>query len=123
MDLQEVWVVLQEKICRRCIDGDGTGACRLPAGEECALRAYLPNIVTAIGRTPNGSLDMYVKALRDDVCSMCLHGETQGTCTKRKDLECALDRYYPLVIEIVETVSDMMRTNASSTGFVEGRRS
>ena len=40
--------------------------------------------------------------------------EVQGELVRRNNLECALDRYYPLVVEIVETVrAEMERAEAA----------
>ena len=105
MDLQQCWEMLEQKICPRCIDGDGRGACRLPAGTMCALKSYLPEIVASVATVKSDSIGSYIRALRNDVCTLCNHQAEDETCTKRTDLECALDRYYPLVVEIIETVS------------------
>jgi hypothetical protein len=109
MDLQQYWQVIQEKICHRCIDGDGEGNCRLPIGEECALKSFLPQIVMTIANVKSGSIDTYVNVLRRNVCILCDHQSPGMICKKRNDLECALDRYYPLVVEIVETVRATMQ--------------
>ena len=98
------WELLQARICHRCLDGDGKGNCRLPAGEECALKVFLPEIVGTITRMKSGSYHAYVNALRNQVCAHCDGQREDGTCSKRETLECALDRYYPLVIEVIESV-------------------
>lgn len=96
------WEDVQQKICRKCIDGDGRGNCRLPVDESCALQANFDLIVQTVARTDATDFDDYVQALRSTVCSSCMHQDSNGSCWKRNRLDCALDRYYPLVVGIVE---------------------
>jgi hypothetical protein len=96
------WSDIQQTICRKCIDGDGHGACRLPVDESCPLKQNFSLIVTAIGASEARDYDAYVGTLRSFVCQRCGYQEETGTCDKRNKLECALDRYYPLVIDIIE---------------------
>ena len=116
MELEQYWKVIQEKICPRCLDGDGAGNCRLPVGEECALKSFLPQIVMTVANTKSASMDAYVAALRRHICILCDHQQADMSCRKRTDLECALDRYFPLVVEIVETVrAEMERAELGNT--------
>lgn len=108
MELQPYWQAIQERICPRCLDGDGEGTCRLPVGEECALKSFLPQMVETVANARSTSIDTYVAALRKHVCVLCDHQQADMICKKRNDLECALDRYFPLVVEIVETVRAKM---------------
>ena len=113
MELQQYWDVIQSKICPRCVDGDGEGNCRLPVDEECALKSFLPQIVMTVANVKSDSIDAYVAALRRHVCILCEHQQANMACKKRNDLECALDRYYPLVVEIIETIrAEMKRTES-----------
>jgi hypothetical protein len=112
MDMQRYWEVVQEKICPRCLDGDGQGNCRLPAGEDCALKSFLPQIVMTVANTHADSIDAYVNALRRNICILCDHQRADMSCAKRNDLECSLDRYFPLVVQIIETVREEMQKGA-----------
>lgn len=122
MDLQQYWQAIQRNICPRCLDGDGRGACRLPVDEECALELLLPEVVATVTSVRAASLEAYVASLRNNVCSLCEHLAPDSSCRKRHDLECALDRYYPLVVEIIETVQSTLRNANSVTGFNKGIR-
>lgn len=104
MQIDQYWNMLQTRICRRCVDGDGTGACRLPAGEECALYRNLPQIIATVLSVESESIDGYIARLRQNICSACDAQDANLVCHKRDQLECALDRYYPLVVEIIESV-------------------
>jgi hypothetical protein len=114
MELQQYWQVIQQRICPRCLDGDGKGNCRLPEGEECTLKSFFPQIVMTIANVKSASIDTYVNALRRHVCILCDHQAADMSCRKRSDLECALDRYYPLVVEIIEAVRAEMERAESS---------
>ena len=114
METHEYWRVIQQKICPRCLDGDGTGDRRLPVGEECALKSFLPQIITTVAKTESDSIDAYIAALRRHICIFCDHQQIDLSCSKRDHLECALDRYFPLVVEIVETVKAEMKRERSA---------
>ena len=109
MELQQYWQAIQQKLCPRCLDGDGQGNCRLPIGEECALKSFLPQVVLTTLNIKSDSMDTYINVLRRNVCILCDHQLPDISCKKRHDLECSLDRYYPLVIEIIETVRATMQ--------------
>ncbi|HAL57467.1 MAG TPA: hypothetical protein DCP63_13605 [Bacteroidetes bacterium] len=109
--LNSYWELVQARICPKCYSGDKRGNCMISAGSECSLRAFLPEIVTTINNIHSHSYQAYVEALRNNVCINCDVRRPDGTCWKREALECALDRYYPLVIETVERVKADVRND------------
>lgn len=114
MELDQYWQEMQNRICTKCVDGDGKGNCRLPAGDDCALKSFLPQLVMTIANVKSDSIDTYIGSLRRNVCILCEHQAADMTCRKRHDLECALDRYYPFVVEIVETVRARMQEKGAA---------
>lgn len=98
----EYWQALQAKVCTRCLDGGGDGSCRIAGDGMCAMKAYLPNIVGAINTVYSHSVVPYEEQLRKSVCNSCIHQSPGGHCALRDEVECALDRYFPLVVEVVE---------------------
>lgn len=102
--MENYWSAVQDKICRKCIDGDGRGNCRLPAGQPCALQEFLPQIVDTVTTTRSDRFEDYVKALRKNVCAECAEQSADGVCLRRNVVECALDRYYGHVLDVVEHV-------------------
>ena len=114
MEPDKYWQALQEKICVKCVDGDGKGNCRLPAGDDCALKSFLPQLVMTIANVKSDSIETYVNSLRRNVCILCTHQAADMNCSKREDLECALDRYYPFIVEIVETVRAKMQNSEAA---------
>ncbi|HEY5615788.1 MAG TPA: hypothetical protein VIL52_07165 [Bacteroidota bacterium] len=113
--MERYWTEIQKKICPKCIDGDRKGNCLLPVGETCPLKVYLSEIVTTIANTKSDAYAAYMNSLRRNVCIMCESQHADGTCSKRSDLECALDRYFPLVIMIVEDVKQRMAAAQAAT--------
>lgn len=111
------WEPLRLRVCAKCIDGDGKGNCRLPKGDACALEAFLPELVTIVSTVKAYSYQKYVEALRATVCSQCDH-QTNGRCNKRETLECALDRYFPVVLDVIETV----KAEIEKDGTIEMRK-
>ena len=105
MEYQPYWQAIREKVCLKCVDGDGSGNCRLDPVVECAIQQYLPLIVQAVGRVASEEMEDYVRALRAITCAQCSHQSVNGYCMLRKDVDCALDRYFPLVVEAIEEVN------------------
>ncbi|MBI5216752.1 MAG: hypothetical protein HY960_13450 [Ignavibacteriae bacterium] len=104
MNLELYWQAVQQKICAKCIDGDGTGNCRLNDREECALKSHFPQIVQTVLSIKSDHVEPYVFALRNNVCATCIHQAPDGKCQVRSSVDCGLDRYYPLVVEAIEDV-------------------
>lgn len=112
MELYEEAV--REKVCARCIDGDNLGHCRLSGSQECAVKLYFPSIVRAVLAVQGDKMDPYVESLRNSVCSTCRHRSSDGTCQLSQQLDCGLDRYFPLVVEAIEGVKAHLKTLKSA---------
>ncbi len=110
--MDQRWDAVRHVVCRKCIDGDGRGNCLLPVDDSCALDKFFPTIAETILTVRSASYQSYVDALRTKICRSCDHQFADGVCRKRDTLECALDRYYPLVIDVVES----MRTSTVGSG-------
>ena len=102
--MDQQWDAIRQKVCRKCIDGDSKGGCRLPIDETCGLEEFFPEIVQTVRSVHSDSYQDYVNALRLNICAHCEHQFANGTCRKRDTLECALDRYLPVVIDVIESV-------------------
>ena len=100
----EYWLALQQRVCAKCIDGDGAGNCRLAQDEDCALKTHFPLILEVIQSTSSDKIDPYLERLRNSVCGICIHQSADNSCRLRDNVDCALDRYYPLIVEVIEEV-------------------
>jgi hypothetical protein len=98
--MNPVWESVRMTVCRKCIDGNAKGECRLPDGEICSLERFFPDVSSAIASADVHSMDAIARAMRASVCRQCPYG-TPEHCTKRDTLECALERHLPLVVERV----------------------
>ena len=98
------WKAIQQKVCRQCVDGDGDGECLLAVKEDCALRAFLPEVVTTVANVKRDSRETYLNVLRRNVCILCDWQKEDSSCEKRDRLACALDRDYPRIVEIIKEV-------------------
>lgn len=93
---------LREKICPNCVRRTSDGGCSLPADRPCSLFANLDEIVRIVRETRSRKIDPYVDTLRERVCGACHFQNDHGRCPCREDVDCALDTYYPLIVEEIE---------------------
>lgn len=101
------WDSIQHRVCPKCIDGNRKGDCLLLAGETCALKESFNEIVSAVSGVRSDRYEDYVVAIRSGICANCVHQDADGVCRKRNHLECALDRYLPLVIDVIDAARAM----------------
>ena len=100
----EYWEALQSKVCAKCLDGDGKGGCRIAPDQECAMKKYFPQVLETVNSMYSTSIAPYVTQLRSKVCAVCTHQSDEGKCTLRDEVDCALDRYFPLIVQAIEEV-------------------
>jgi hypothetical protein len=94
---------IQEKVCAHCIDVGDDGSCRIAAGTICPFNQHLGKIVNAVATIKSDRYEDYVQAIREQVCQFCANGNAT-TCTSRDEINCPLDRYYPLVVDAFEEI-------------------
>jgi hypothetical protein len=99
--IEYLWSEVELEVCRVCIDSVG-GVCSGIQSDRCALKKRFAGVVDAIASVTSVAYGPYVEALREKVCAECEHRFAEGRCSVRDNVECALDRYYPLVIDAVE---------------------
>lgn len=106
---QEYWEALQARICVKCVDGDTKGNCLIGRERGCALKVFLPHILDVVNSVYSPSIIPYADQLRSKICAMCIHENPSGGCTVRDEVECALDRYFPLIVEVIEELREEQR--------------
>ncbi len=94
---------IKEKVCVHCIDADQFGNCRIGGGKICPFDLYFDKVVTAVSRVKSDRYEDYAQSLRVNVCRTCTYGNA-AKCADRAEVECALDRYFPLVVDAIEEV-------------------
>lgn len=113
--LEQYWDAVQRTVCRKCVDSDAKGNCRLTGEEECGLRLHFPKIVDTVLSVEADTLDPYIEALRRNVCAYCRHQSPDGTCMFRGRADCGLDRYFPMIVEAVEEVRRARESSGKSS--------
>lgn len=111
---EEYWLVLRERICTKCLDGDGQGNCRISHDGACALHQYFPQILNVVNSVYSTSMIPYEEELRKRVCFHCKNQTSDGRCSLRENVECTLDRYFPLIVEVIEETQMRERLVAAS---------
>ena len=51
-------------------------------------------------------MEKYIKAIRDNVCSICVDSTEAGDCTLTKNEVCAVQYFLPKIVEVVHKVED-----------------
>jgi hypothetical protein len=105
METQHYWQEVKRRVCMKCIDGDGYGNCLIDPSIDCPLEVYFPKVIDTVFRVQSDRIDEYVEELRTAVCAECKYRTATGTCILRPNAECALDRYFPLIVQAVEEMN------------------
>lgn len=100
--LGEYCEAITAKLCVKCIDSDAKGHCRLDGEQECGVIIHFPKIVSTIFSVESDRLEPYIDALRQNVCTRCTYQSAEGKCALRDRVDCALDRYFPMIVNIVQ---------------------
>ena len=100
--LEELETIIRATVCRVCADRNNDGSCGLEDPGSCALFRLFPQVAHAIQTTRSVDIRDYVKAIREQVCSVCRMQDVEGHCETRERVECALDAYLLLVVDAIE---------------------
>lgn len=102
LEKQEYLDAIQARICPKCVDGDGKGNCLISRNAECAVERFFPQILEVVHSTYSTSMEPYEAALRNKVCGACIHQSSDGKCAVRDGVDCSLDRYFPMIVQVIE---------------------
>jgi len=100
--LEELERIVRDQICRVCSDRKEDGSCGLEEPATCALFRLFPQVARAIQSTHSDDIRDYVRAIREQVCTICQQQALDGTCETRESVACALDAYLLLVVDAIE---------------------
>ena len=90
---------LRRRVCPKCVLVARDGSCAAPF--TCQLFASLDEVIEIISGVRDYSMEPYQERLRKLLCSHCVM-DSRGHCARSEHLSCALDLYYPLIVEIIE---------------------
>jgi hypothetical protein len=122
--LIDLEAIVRKRLCGVCSDRNVTGTCGLSEPADCALFRLFPQVAKAIQATKSKDIRDYIDAIRHNVCSVCASQDRQGTCDVRRQVQCALDSYLLLVVEVIEegtgaTFDSMLGKPAGAAGTVQ----
>ena len=93
---------LRDKICNVCIYQTADGGCGLRKDLDCPILTRVDPIIEIVKQIDDDRIDPYVEKLRETICADCKMQDTEGNCGMRDHADCALDDYFPMIVEIVE---------------------
>ncbi|MCF8260759.1 MAG: hypothetical protein K9J12_08295 [Melioribacteraceae bacterium] len=99
---------IRQKVCAICCDSDFEGNCTLNEKEICAVEHFLPKIVESVQSIESDDIYDYYQELKATVCKECRTQEDNGNCYLRDDVNCSLDRYFPLIVETIQEVDSQL---------------
>lgn len=115
VNLEELTAILRKRICPDCGERSTEGACQTEDRNECRLFELFPLVAQAILATEGDDLEAYLRAIDENVCSVCVDQSLDGTCARRGH-GCALDgRLAEIVAIIEEAAGKSFRTKRSVT--------
>lgn len=94
---------IRQHVCFHCIDCGEDGQCHSADPYGCAIYRFLPELILIAEDIKSPQLKPYQRAVRKCICTKC-KADGDKKCALRTDLDCALDRYLPLVLEAIEEV-------------------
>jgi hypothetical protein len=100
--LEELEKIVRDQICRVCSDRKADDSCGLEEPGTCALFSLFPQVAKAIQTTHSDDICDYVRAIRQQVCTICQQQAADGTCETRDSVACALDAYLLLIVDAIE---------------------
>jgi hypothetical protein len=93
---------LLHTVCSACMYRLADGGCGMSPKYECPILRNMDKIIGIVRTTRSNKIDPYVERLREAVCANCEMQDAQGRCRMRDHSDCALDDYFPLIVEIIE---------------------
>jgi hypothetical protein len=94
---------IKQNVCSICVDSSEKGGCTLNEKETCAVELYLPQIINVVHSIESDDIKEYSNKLHEVVCTGCREQEN-GNCYLREDANCSLDRYFPVIVDIIHKV-------------------
>ncbi len=65
------------------------------------LFRHLDEVISIVAGVQDYSVDPYMERVREVVCSGCRQ-KPDGGCTTREDGRCALERFFPIIVAVIE---------------------
>lgn len=102
--MQKYYDAIRQTVCSICVDSNNDGGCKLSENEICAVEKHLNEIVDLVQKSDAKYQDEYYIELREKICTNCRGKAESGKCYLRDDANCALDRYFPLIVDTIRKI-------------------
>jgi hypothetical protein len=100
--IEELEAIVRNRICGVCTSRTFSGECGLEEPSSCALFRLFPQVAHAIQSVHSDDIQLYIEAIRRQVCSICTDQAADGSCETRREVQCALDAYLLPVVDVIE---------------------
>ena len=94
---------IRDTVCAVCVDYKD-GKCTLSNNEICAVEFHYKKIVDLVHKMESDDIFGQYEELKNKICSDCRDNTDDGGCSVRKDANCSLDRYFPLIVDTIRKV-------------------
>ena len=91
----------EDEICRVCVHKTSGTGCTLTRRRECPIFEWAEKLTDVVKQMWSERLSDYMEQIQSIICPECAQ-DPQGACEDRDHLDCPLDLYHALVIEILE---------------------
>ena len=110
---EELKARLNAAICPTCTERREDGSCGLDRISECPITTHLDGLVYTAVSVKSGRMDLYVDALRNDVCPSCRHRSAPvDRCDVRLEGHCPLDAYLLPALQVVDDFIEEVEARA-----------
>ncbi len=92
---------LEEDICKVCVHRTADHRCALSDSGQCPIFRWAEQLAALVQELQSDRLQDYEARIQASICPEC-HQAADGTCSEREHLNCPLDLYLALVLEIFE---------------------
>lgn len=95
---------IRQRVCTVCEDFGEDNHCHTRDEHGCAVKRFMGELVLIALQIYSKDIGPYQQAVREKICSICPNPDPEGHCLVRERMDCALDRYLPLVLDAVDDV-------------------
>jgi len=107
---------IKRHVCSKCIDFGEDGICHTQDPKGCAIFRFLPELVAISEHLHEPTMESYVQAVREEICTKCRAQTLEGVCELRDKLDCGLDRYLDLVFEAIDEANALRKQEKKKYG-------
>ena len=95
---------IRETVCAVCVDSQN-GECTLSGDEYCAVEVHAAKIIKLVQKSEAEDFQTLYDEMKLKICADCRDESDNGDCSVRKDANCSLDRYFPLIVDTIKKVN------------------